>query len=104
VARLASIDDLERLLPEGAAARLYNANGRPMPILVRRAQGAWLAEAPMGELREWCREGGCPERLTALRCEAIIVAAKSPRDATESLWRVLGMLGAVMLRPVAARP
>jgi hypothetical protein len=38
-----------------------------------------------------------PERLLALRCEAIIVAAGNPRDAAESLWRVLGMLGAVML-------
>jgi len=43
-----------------------------------------------------------PERLLALRCEAIIVAAGNPRDAAESLWRVLGMLGAVMLQPVAA--
>jgi hypothetical protein len=38
-----------------------------------------------------------PERLLALRCEAIIVAAGNPRDAAESLWRVLGMLGTVML-------
>jgi len=38
-----------------------------------------------------------PERLLALRCEAIIVAAGNPRDVAESLWRVLGMLGTVML-------
>jgi hypothetical protein len=38
-----------------------------------------------------------PERLLALRCEAIIVAAGSPRDTAESLWRVLGMPGTVML-------
>jgi uncharacterized Zn finger protein (UPF0148 family) len=38
-----------------------------------------------------------PERLLALRCEAIIVAAGNPSDAAESLWRVLGMLGTVML-------
>jgi hypothetical protein len=36
-----------------------------------------------------------PERLLALRCEAIIVAAAT--RAAESLWRVLGMLGTVML-------
>jgi hypothetical protein len=38
-----------------------------------------------------------PERLLALRCEAIIVAAGNPRDTAESLRRVLGMLGTVML-------
>ena len=100
--RLVPIEDLGRLLPEGAGARLYNANGRPLPILLRRAQGAWLAEAPIGELRGWCREGGCPERLLSLSCEAIIVAARSPREAAEALWRVLGMLEIALLPPVAA--
>ncbi|MCC6021466.1 MAG: hypothetical protein LM577_08930, partial [Thermoproteaceae archaeon] len=82
--RLVSLDDLGRLLPDGASARLYNANGRPLPILVRRAPEGWLAEAPLSELRLWCRENKYPERLTALRCDAIIVAARGPREAAEA--------------------
>ena len=100
--RLVSLDDLGRLLPDGASARLYNANGRPLPILVRRAPEGWLAEAPLSELREWCRESGCPERLTALRCDAIAAIARGPREAAEALWRVLGMLEIALLPPVAA--
>jgi GNAT superfamily N-acetyltransferase len=102
VTRLVPIDDLGRLLPDGASARLYNANGRPLPILLRRAQGAWLAEAPIEELRLWCRENRCPERLMALRCEAIAAIARGPREAAEALWRVLGMLEIALLPPAAA--
>jgi hypothetical protein len=72
-------------LPKGAAARLYNANGRPLPMLVRRALMGWLAETPLGESREFCSEIRYPERFLSLKRGAIIVAARSPRDAAESL-------------------
>ncbi len=45
----------------------------------------WLAETPRGESREFCRKTRYPERFLSLRHGAIIVAARSPRDAAESL-------------------
>jgi hypothetical protein len=43
----------------------------------------WLAETPLSESREFCREMRYPERFFSRG--AIIVAARSPRDAAESL-------------------
>jgi hypothetical protein len=45
----------------------------------------WLAETPLSESRESCREMRYPERFLSLKRGAIIVAARSPRDAAESL-------------------
>jgi hypothetical protein len=44
----------------------------------------WLAETPLSESRESCREMRYPERFFSLKSGAIIVAARSPRDAAES--------------------
>ena len=81
--------------PEGAQARvwrLYSESGKPLPLYVYRL-GYWWAGTEPGSLG--LRLGGAV---------AIAVAADTPQEAADALWRLLDALGIEIEYPVLAGP
>jgi len=80
--------------PEGAHARvwrLYSEGRKPLPLYIYRLEGYWWATTVPGEVR--LRLGGAT---------AIAVAAETPQEAADALWRLLDALGIEIEYPVLA--
>ena len=85
---------LAELKPEGAQSvwRLYSESGKPLPLCMYYRQYWWAATVP-GEAR--LRLGGAA---------AIAVAADTPQEAADALWRLLDALGIEIEYPALAGP
>jgi hypothetical protein len=80
-------------LPELRTARLYSADGRPLPMYVRYLGGVWQAFAPREEVPEVARLGALSVQVTAWDAET----------AARALHGLLARLGAALPEPAFAR-
>ena len=81
--------------PEGAQSvwRLYSESEKPLPLYIHRLGGYWWAATVPGEAR--LRLGGAA---------AIAVAAETPQEAADAVWRLLDALGIEIEYPALAGP